>query len=199
MGFAKPFTIVVHSALFENFTDTELLFVIGHELAHIKRKHTVWLSLIAPFGRTLPVFDLIFNYWQRRCEFTCDRMGLLVCQDLSSAIQAMIKVGSGLHVLEHTDFGEFAKQATQAKGNILDSWPEMLNAHPYITNRISRLTEFFNTIRPADREAAANKDSRIILCQNEQCKAKLRIPFSTKNFIVTCPKCKESFRVTPEY
>ncbi len=197
IGFVKPFTVVIHSSILESFTDEELLFIIGHELTHIKRRHTMWLSIIAPFGRTLPVFDLIFNFWQRRCEYTCDRMGLIVCQNLDASIKAMIKISSGAQALKHTNHQEFVKQSLKVKSKRFDSWSEILGTHPYITNRVTKLNEFYRTSWIAQREAASAKAFVVIPCKNPECNARLRVPDSDKPLLVTCPKCKTSFRFEP--
>jgi Zn-dependent protease with chaperone function len=43
IGFYRYGFIVVNSSLASNFSPTQLLFVIGHELGHMKRFHTTWL------------------------------------------------------------------------------------------------------------------------------------------------------------
>lgn len=95
IGFTRPYSVVLNSALTKEFNSGEITFVIGHELAHIKRKHCFWLSLIAPFGKTIPGFEVIFGIWQRKAEYTCDRAGLLVCGNLNHALAALIKLSCG--------------------------------------------------------------------------------------------------------
>lgn len=196
LGFTEPFTIVLHSALLENLTDDELLFVIGHELGHIKRRHTRWLSFIAPFGRSIPGLDLIFKFWQRKAEYTCDRFGLIACGNLNTSLSTIIKISSGPDALNYTSFHEFAKQAQKAKGSTIDSLAEVMGTHPYITNRIVKLLEFYNENFDQYSEAAPTHDHhRILRCPNEYCQTKLRLPRTNKNLLVTCPKCQGSFRV----
>src|SRR6266446_2280810 len=43
-GFARNGFIVVNSALVQDFQPAELLFVIGHEMGHIKRFHATWMT-----------------------------------------------------------------------------------------------------------------------------------------------------------
>lgn len=102
--------IVLHSALVEDFTDEELLFVIGHECGHIKCGHVLYsmmarilLPLLEAIGQaTLGLGQLAgmglvsgFFEWMRQAEFSCDRAGLLVCQDPKVAFTSIMKLGCG--------------------------------------------------------------------------------------------------------
>lgn len=142
IGFSEPFSIVLNSSLIENLEENELSFVIGHELGHIKGGHTFWLSVISPFGNTIPGFDILFGLWQRKAEYTSDRTGLIVCQDLDAAVRSIIKISSGSNALEHTNVDEFLRQATHIDSSQIDRAGELLGTHPYITNRIKALVAF---------------------------------------------------------
>lgn len=108
-GVGRPF-IVLSSELVERFTDEELLFVIGHELGHIKCRHVLYqmvgrmlLPLLEAVGSvTLGMGQLAgmglvsgFYEWLRQAEFSSDRAGLLVCQDARVAFTAIMKLGGG--------------------------------------------------------------------------------------------------------
>ena len=102
--------IVLHSSLVKNFSDEELLFVIGHECGHIKAGHVLYSEL----GRMLmPLLEMLgqatlglgqlagigvvaaFYEWMRQAEMSCDRAGLLVCQEPHNAVSALMKLGGG--------------------------------------------------------------------------------------------------------
>jgi Zn-dependent protease with chaperone function len=102
--------IVLHSALVDDFTDEELLFVVGHELGHVKCGHVLYqmlarllLHLLQELGSaTFGIGRLAglgvlsaFMEWLRQAELTCDRAGLLVCQDPRVALSATMKLGCG--------------------------------------------------------------------------------------------------------
>lgn len=142
IGFSEPFSIVLNSSLIQNLEGKELSFVIGHELGHIKNGHTFWLSAISPFGKTIPGFDFIFGVWQRKAEYTSDRAGLIVCQDLDAAVRSIIKISSGPNALEYTNVDEFLRQANRVDSSQIDKAGELLGTHPYITNRIKALVSF---------------------------------------------------------
>jgi Zn-dependent protease with chaperone function len=142
MGFSKPFSVILHSAVLDSMDDGELSFIIGHELGHIKSGHTTWLSIISPLGTTIPGFRLIFGVWQRKAEYTSDRAGLIVCQDLDTAIRAILKVSLGPSAPEHVNLSEFLKQSGVIHSSQMARIGELLGTHPYITNRIKALIAF---------------------------------------------------------
>lgn len=104
--------IVLHDSLLKRLTHEELMFIIGHEVGHIKSEHCQYqmigsyLELAITYGTSfIPVvgtqvsqtlntgLDLAYYDWSRKSEFTADHAGLLVCQDLHSAISAQAKLG----------------------------------------------------------------------------------------------------------
>lgn len=108
-GVSRTF-IVLSSALVENFSNDELLFVIGHELGHVKCGHVLYqmvgrllLPLLETLGSvTLGLGQLAgiglvsgFYEWLRQAEFSADRAGLLACQDARVACTAIMKLGGG--------------------------------------------------------------------------------------------------------
>jgi Zn-dependent protease with chaperone function len=108
-GVERPF-IVLYSEMVEGFTDDELLYLFGHELGHIKCGHVLYqmvgrtlLPLLEALGQaTLGLGQLAgiglvsaFAEWMRQAEFSCDRAGLLACQDTRIAFTAVMKLGGG--------------------------------------------------------------------------------------------------------
>jgi Zn-dependent protease with chaperone function len=102
--------IVLHSSMVQDFSNEELLFILGHELGHIKCGHLLYsmvgrflIPLMQAIGQAtfgigqLAGMGLIsgFYEWMRQAEFSCDRAGLLVCQDRTVALTATMKMGCG--------------------------------------------------------------------------------------------------------
>jgi Zn-dependent protease with chaperone function len=110
--------LALTSAAIDQLTDDELLFVIGHEIGHMKSGHILYYQMAQYFhiiaaridkatlgmGSLLstPIQIALLN-WKRTSEFTSDRAGLLVCQDANVAIGAMIKLAG----LPRKYFGKF--------------------------------------------------------------------------------------------
>jgi len=105
-GTTEPLIVVSADAL-DLLTDAELLFLLGHEMGHIKSGHVLYYQ-IAEFlpiigsligGVTLGLGELAgvglqaaLLHWKRMSEFTADRAGLLACQDPTPALTLMMKV-----------------------------------------------------------------------------------------------------------
>jgi Zn-dependent protease with chaperone function/RNA polymerase subunit RPABC4/transcription elongation factor Spt4 len=164
IGFTRPYSVVLNSALTKEFNSGEITFVIGHELAHIKRKHCFWLSLIAPFGKTIPGFEVIFGIWQRKAEYTCDRAGLLVCGNPNHALAALIKLSCGQDALKHINLKSFIKQIIEMDMNQLERSAEFFSTHPYMVNRIKELLAFSiknNLYVPKDKTKICTSCNRV--------------------------------------
>lgn len=120
--------LVFHNSILQRLTHEELMFIIGHELGHIKSEHVQYHMI----GRYIKVLgdqflestiigsiissgiELAFYEWFRRSELTADHAGLLVCQDLKSAISALAKIGGyPVEFYESLDPNEFLLQAQE--------------------------------------------------------------------------------------
>ncbi len=92
------------SSLIDLLDEDEVRFVAGHELGHFLLSHGKSNSATEP--------ESLEFYMQRRYqEISADRIGLLACQDLSTAVRTLIKITSGLsdkHI--RFDVGAFLRQ-----------------------------------------------------------------------------------------
>lgn len=106
-------------------------FVIGHELGHIKRRHSaisLWLfpSLIIPFLNAA---------YSRACEFTCDNIGAAL--NPVGARQGLLLLAAGKKLWIKTDMEAFIEQEKTEYGFWF--WlSEKLSTHPRLTKRLSR-------------------------------------------------------------
>ena len=136
-------SIVLNSRLIEDLDDKELEFIIGHELCHIKYKHTLWSilttskdSLAIPF--VSDIFGIIFNIWGRKCEYTCDRGGLFVNRDIKGAIGALGKLAVGKKGYKQLNVDEFISQNKNEFHNL----SEQFATHPHLNNRMTAIFQF---------------------------------------------------------
>ncbi len=108
-GHTRPF-IVITSSLLNVLDEQEKMFVICHELGHIKCEHvlytlvaenlavllemfgkvTLGLGSILGAGLALPLLD-----WYRKAELSADRAALLAVQDPDVAIRTFMKLAGG--------------------------------------------------------------------------------------------------------
>ena len=160
--------ILLHSASVDRLTPDELLYIIGHELGHIKSGHMLYhdMSQYIKFAgeiageATLGVGSLISRgleypllHWARMSEFTCDRAGLLTCQDLDVAMDVQMKLaGVPNKFYDKMDNKEFIKQAREFKGYDYDGLDKvaktyliMEQTHPWSVMRASELLKWHDT------------------------------------------------------
>ncbi len=127
-GVEKPF-IIGFSTLLERLDDREILAVLAHEVGHIHAQHMLYttaarlIQLIAQVLLTSnPVtatFGTILNWtiqvalinWYQKAELSCDRAALLVVQDKSVIVSAMLKLAGGLMAGRTVNYEAFIEQA----------------------------------------------------------------------------------------
>jgi uncharacterized tellurite resistance protein B-like protein len=92
-----------------------------------------------------PLEVLTFRAWHRRQELTCDRIGLLVCQNLRAACSALFKLASGLSekwvLFDEARYAEQLSELDEKEGEGLDLHQEAAT-HPIIPLRVKALMEF---------------------------------------------------------
>ena len=102
-GFMNPYCIVLHSGSIRYLTPDELKTVVIHEMGHIKYKHTIAMLYLQPF-LALPfvssVSGWLAGFWQRRTEYTADRLALTYTEDPELVKNALVKVHVGPDVAE---------------------------------------------------------------------------------------------------
>lgn len=151
MGFFRYGFIVINSSLINAFKPSELLFIIGHEMGHIKRYHTTWLNLMSPArvgGAKFvfaPVMQMIFNVWSVKAEHTADQGGLIACRDINAAILCLLKIASGTIIEEEVDLSKIIHKEDNNKEEVFTNLFEYLGTHPFMENRIKHLVNFSST------------------------------------------------------
>jgi Zn-dependent protease with chaperone function len=114
-GVERPY-ITLRSSIVDTLSDEQLYHVVGHELGHIKANHVLYFSVGAVLfaildmlgRRTLGASDiasyalvLAFYEWTRQAEFSADRAGLLVAQELGLSLETQISLTAGPNRLRH--------------------------------------------------------------------------------------------------
>lgn len=146
-GLDKPQNIVIYSSLLQIMDADELKFVIGHELGHVIFGHT-WLNTLlggmagvpTTFGLSV-VVNLAFRSWNRACEYSADRAGLVACGNLNKAILTLVELAAG-DIKSQAEFQQalaLLEKQDDSFGNVLS---ESLASHPMIIKRIKELQKF---------------------------------------------------------
>ncbi len=149
-GFGRHGFIVVNSGTLDALSPEELVFVIGHEMGHVKRFHTTWLTLLSP-GRTggarflfAPLMEAVFNVWSVKAEYTADQAALIACDDIYAASRALLKLSGGSIVEREVDLEEIVEGGKESD-ELLSSLVECLRTHPFIQNRVRHLWSFVSS------------------------------------------------------
>jgi Zn-dependent protease with chaperone function len=156
IGLDSPF-IVMTSGMVDLMDESELRFVLGHELGHALSGHNVYTTMLlrlmamsgawtwVPFG-TLglrAVVAALFE-WQRKAELSGDRAGLLAGQDPAAALRVHMKLAGGGHLAD-LDITAFRAQGDEylATPDVRDSVLKLLlleaRSHPFIVARAAEL------------------------------------------------------------
>ncbi|MCL4389875.1 MAG: M48 family metallopeptidase [Patescibacteria group bacterium] len=135
-------SVVLTSALAEQFSSRETSLTIGHELGHYKAGHTKISSVLIPLGTGNTFSNLIFGFWQRKTEYSADRCGLILTKDIDAAITSLLKLTVGSKFFEKISLPGYLTQMKSAGGASF-KFSEMLVDHPLTTNRIRSLLLFW--------------------------------------------------------
>lgn len=166
-GHTRPF-IVLTSGLVDLLDEQERLFVIGHELGHIKFGHVLYTVLaenirvvidiigratlgvgsLLGTGLALPLLD-----WYRKAELSADRAALLCTQDEDVAIRTFMKLAGGSRELfAEMDADEFMRQIRhyeEADESSLNKfyklWLTAFRTHPFPIMRANHLDQWIRS------------------------------------------------------
>lgn len=164
--------IVLNSGVIDICTRTEALFVIGHEIGHIKSMHMLYHMIAQAFSYIVDAIpggsllgaplQMALCYWSRMSEFTADRAGLLCCQNKDAAITAMMKMaGMPVRFFEKMSYSSFIDQAQEFKQldyevmNKVIKFVSIVNdSHPWT---VMRAAELLNWIESGEYDRILNK------------------------------------------
>lgn len=158
----ERYTVVLLTGLVDLLTEDELLFVVAHEVSHIKCNHMMYKTLlyilnyvgVEIFGTLFRVAALTFlplevalRSWERKAEFTCDRGGLLVVQDPKIVQTALVKLaGASKTLLPEINIPEILKQADELNNmddeffvRAMKMYHTAFRSHPFPIIRIKEL------------------------------------------------------------
>ncbi|MCL2871930.1 MAG: M48 family metallopeptidase [Betaproteobacteria bacterium] len=164
----KPI-VKMYSYLLDILEEDEIMFVIGHELSHIKCRHLVYtvlgelistgvlrviISTIPGMGALYTPAEISLNYafyqWMRASEYTCDRGGFLACQNFEASCRALMKLaGYSKTYANELNLDEFFEQAKAfddlnetALGKIQQILLSFGLTHPWAVLRVRELMKF---------------------------------------------------------
>ncbi len=155
-GILPPKVVVLNSALLEVMDADELRFVLGHELGHVRLGHTWLNSLVggmagipSPLGASA-LLTAAFLWWNRACEYSADRAGMLACGGPHKALSALIRLEAGPMVRTHADGSAELAEVLERALRVIDAeddhalshLEEALGTHPMMIKRIQQLRRY---------------------------------------------------------
>lgn len=139
--------VMFSSSLLEGFNETELRFVMGHELGHhVYRHHDIPIGHILG-GHSKPGSRLALALftWSRYAEISADRAGAHCAEDLQAVGKALFKLASGLSDKSiEFRFDDFLAQVDEMQ--VADAMPgqnapqeDWFSTHPFSPLRVKAL------------------------------------------------------------
>lgn len=146
-GLSTPKAVVINAALLKALDRDELLYIIGHEMGHVRLGHT-WLNSLIGGLAGIPasmeaslLLMFAFRWWNRACEFSADRAGLLVCANPEKAISSLLKLHAGT-VRRPITMEEALRDIEAEDDTLVGIMSEVLNTHPMIVRRIEQIRRY---------------------------------------------------------
>ncbi len=201
LGQERP-TIVLNSGLLDLMSEAELRSVIAHELGHIKCGHTIltqmalWVITTATMigEMTFGLGNLIgsgliyaFYEWKRNSELSADRAALLVLDDITPVMQAMMKLAGGSMKYQHeSSLQEFIRQSERYEELDQDGLNQVYKfllynnlaqgvflSHPFLVERIGYIRQWSNSpeyrnIRSGNYQQSAAEGAVDVTAENPQ-------------------------------
>ncbi len=147
-GLTAPKVVVLYSPLLEMMDADELRFIVGHEMGHVRLGHTWLNSLVggmagvpSPFLAAV-VLGLAFRWWNRACEYSADRAGLLACRQPQKAISALVRLTTGTTARTSGDLRQALQRVEAEDDDLANVFGEALATHPMTVRRIEELRRF---------------------------------------------------------
>jgi Zn-dependent protease with chaperone function len=147
-GLSSPKVVVLYVPLLKVMDEDELTFILGHELGHVALGHTWLNSLVggiagipSPMGAAA-FLSMAFLSWNRACEISADRAGLLACGKPEKAISALVKLVAGPKGLSPEGLAAAYRQIDAEDDTWLGSINEAFGTHPMLIRRIQELRKY---------------------------------------------------------
>lgn len=150
-GMNSPKAIVLYSSLFKIMDQDEIQFILGHEMGHVKLGHT-WLNTLVGGMAGIPsslgaaaIMELAFRWWNRACEYSADRAGVLACGKPNKAITALVKLEEGTVALTEAGMQAALLHIETEDDDIMNNLEELIASHPMIAKRIDEIRNYSKT------------------------------------------------------
>ena len=145
--------VILTSSLADACSDPRQLdFVLGHELGHLAAGHLAWNAFLLPF-RLVPWLGSAYS---RAREYTGDRCGLAVVEELEPAMRGLVVLAAGGKYAGEVNLQAFAEQRAES-GRFWMATTELMSTHPFLCKRVAELQNLVHpgTVTPVPRTPLA--------------------------------------------
>jgi len=147
-AFSKRYVILMSSMvdLMQSGKNNDAIsMIIGHEVAHHAAGHTnFWKNLFLIPGSLVPFLGAAYS---RACEFTADRIGLVLTNNLEESQHALVALALGSERLfQKSNIPEFCNQENDIP-DFVGFVQKIFSGHPRITKRVIEITSYGHKIK----------------------------------------------------
>lgn len=163
-GVKEPM-IVIHSSCINEYSDGELLNIIGHEIGHIKSGHMLYYgmagmlnSIFGSLGGIAQNASIALQYalmdWKRNAEYTADRAGLIAAGDIDAVNTETMKMLGHSGRIPDVDYSvdkvlkqadDFALDTAGIIGKLLYVNFTLAATHPWAILRLEQINEWYRS------------------------------------------------------
>jgi Zn-dependent protease with chaperone function len=167
-GLGELPVVVVYAGMLRIMDEDELSFIIGHELGHVCLGHTWLNSLVggmsgipSPFFASVLLY-ISFRWWNRACEYSADRAGLLACGKPEKAASALVKLVGGTSAIRSVEGWQQALRHIESEDDNLEgNLQELLSSHPMIIRRLQALSQYAASAEYQHLQAQVNRTASV--------------------------------------
>jgi Zn-dependent protease with chaperone function len=142
-GLSKRGALIFTSEVFDKLLDSEssnqLMMLIGRQLGHIKAGHDRFWFFTDVIGRFIFLF---YAAWRRECNYTADKIGMLVAGNLKSARKGLLTITVGKILSEKVTIRGVREQDNILRESVLAFVAQLFEVYPYMIYRILKLEQF---------------------------------------------------------
>lgn len=113
----------------------QVSWLVGHELGHHFAGHLDFRRRI--FVNAGMIFPWLVFWYNRYCELTCDRYGLVCAGSSVAAMRALANMAAGAQMGPKVDIAAAVEQWMQCRRNLFVRWRTLYSSHPHILCRIA--------------------------------------------------------------
>jgi Zn-dependent protease with chaperone function len=132
--------VFLTSALVDTSNDSQVRFVIGHEVGHHAAGHlNPWINAVRLPARLVPFLGPAYS---RSRETTCDNIGAYLSSDFDASRSALQMLGCGCRRLNQTMSCEAFMAQEAMVPPIFGFLTEIFRSHPRLTRRVANIKDY---------------------------------------------------------